>query len=163
MDELLGLEDQLLLRSDRAKEELEALRAQIDAFQKCLRATAPSVATIADSCNVWVDRSKFTVGLGTKSCFLGNTKEFALFDFLNKRRGGFIPWKDLAVEVWGDSVNVEQNTVQKFLSTLRGKLREVGIHSPRKQDLQAPLPPERFLVVDGGQKGHYRLIVLPST
>lgn len=73
-----------------------------------------------------VDRDTFTVQYVGKECELRNTKEFALFERLNRRPGQYFSIDTLIQDVWNDEPT-EKNTIQRTVSNLRRKLREAGL------------------------------------
>lgn len=91
-----------------------------------------------------VDGDTFSVSYRGKSCQLRNTKEFALFERLNRRPGQYFSNDTLIQDVWGDAL-VERNTVQRTVSNLRQKLSEAGFEG---------------IEIDGTtNRGHYALIL----
>jgi DNA-binding response OmpR family regulator len=94
-----------------------------------------------------LDPEGFEARLGNQSCFLGNTREFALLARLNRRPGRYVSYDHLRDDVWND-IETETNTIQRTVSNLRRKLRDAGLTS---------------VEIDGRQKSHYRLGVVPTS
>jgi hypothetical protein len=92
-----------------------------------------------------IDHTKFEARQGNNCCSLGNTLEFRLLDRLHQGRGQYLSNATLMQDVWNDA-QVQKNTIQKTISNLRRKLNEEFSTS---------------LVIDGSQKGHYRLVWSP--
>jgi len=90
-----------------------------------------------------VESETFTVRLGEKSCFLGHTVEFRLLERLNRRPGLFVSIDTFRASVWKDEYTAK-NTIQRTVCNLRRKLRDAGLTG---------------ILIDGGQKDHYRLIL----
>jgi 7-cyano-7-deazaguanine synthase in queuosine biosynthesis len=118
----------------------------------CGRRTTPSaqVSVQADanrpSDQFVIDRARFEVTCANASCFLGNTIEFRLLDRLNQSRGRYVAVPTLADEVW-QRAETSKNTVQTTVSNLRRRLRCAGLS---------------LVIIDGRQKGFYRLEIQPS-
>jgi 7-cyano-7-deazaguanine synthase in queuosine biosynthesis len=93
-----------------------------------------------------LDVERFEARVGIRTCFLGNTNEFRLLDRLNRRPGRYVSNDHLREDVWGD-IETEKNTIQRTVSNLRRKLRGSGLTS---------------VVIDGQQRGHYRLEIMTS-
>jgi hypothetical protein len=95
-----------------------------------------------------IDSEGFEARLGNlPPCFLGNTKEFALLVRLNHRPGRYVSYDQLREDVWGD-IETAKNTIQRTATNLRRKLHDAGLTS---------------VVIDGTQKGYYRLAVVTSS
>ncbi|HEV3003725.1 MAG TPA: winged helix-turn-helix domain-containing protein, partial [Pirellulales bacterium] len=94
----------------------------------------------------FIDLETFTVRCGKKECRLPNGREYAVLRRLCRRPGAYVNVDSLIEEVWRDYGEVEKNTVQKTIGTLRTKLRNCGIVEIR---------------IDGGKTDHYA--VLPAT
>jgi 7-cyano-7-deazaguanine synthase in queuosine biosynthesis/DNA-binding winged helix-turn-helix (wHTH) protein len=107
----------------------------------------PTNSTTDGANQLVIDPERFEARLGSKVCPLGNTYEFALLNRLNGSRGRYVEYDHLRDDVWGD-IETEKNTIQRTVSNLRRKLREAGMTA---------------VVIDGKQKGHYRLEVETST
>lgn len=73
-----------------------------------------------------VDHETFSVKYMGVECELRNTKEFALFERLNRRPGQYFSLDVLIQDVWDDELT-QKNTVQRTFSNLRRKLREAGM------------------------------------
>lgn len=101
-----------------------------------------NVAGGGPSTNLIVDEDHFSISFQGKHCELRNTHEFALMSRFANSPGVFIPNGDLKDDIWGrDDVN--DNTVQRTVSSLRRRLRESNILE---------------LVIDGKtNRGHYAL------
>ncbi|VTU02517.1 unnamed protein product : Uncharacterized protein OS=Desulfovibrio aespoeensis (strain ATCC 700646 / DSM 10631 / Aspo-2) GN=Daes_1584 PE=4 SV=1: QueC [Gemmataceae bacterium] len=108
------------------------------------RATTP--APPAASRDFCVVRETFSVTYDGHSCDLGNTLEFRFVERLHRARGTYLPIPVIGKDVWDDEA-VSKNAVQAVASNLRRKLRRLEL-------------PEDF--VDGSQKGHYGLRLLPT-
>ncbi len=92
-----------------------------------------------------LDGETFEARLGNGRCFLGHTMEFALLERLNRRPGRFISIQVLREDVWHEQLT-EKYTIQRTVSNLRRKLRDAGLVG---------------LEIDGSQRNHYRLTLLP--
>ena len=90
-----------------------------------------------------IDRDRFTVSYGGKSCFLGNTMLFRLMERLAHSPGIYIPHHTIAEDVWGDE-GTDSRSIHKQASLLRLQLCAAGIDT---------------IVIDGKTRGHYRLIL----
>jgi hypothetical protein len=90
-----------------------------------------------------LDPEKFEVRFASRTCFLGNTKEYRLLQRLLRRPGVFVSVNSLLDDVWRDSP-VEKNTIQRTVSNLRRKLREGRMEA---------------ITIDGRQAGCYRLVI----
>jgi 7-cyano-7-deazaguanine synthase in queuosine biosynthesis len=94
-----------------------------------------------------LDRNQFQAVWAGRPCFLGCTMEYRLLEHLNQRPGHFLPVTTIAEDVWGDA-GTGKNTIQATVSNLRRLLRDAGCHG---------------VVIDGSQRGHYRLTIQPDT
>ena len=89
-----------------------------------------------------VDQDTFSVEFNGCRCELRNTKEFWLFERINRRPGQYFPNATLIQDVWNDE-HTEKNTIQRTISNLRRKLRDAGIEG---------------IEIDGTtNRGHYAL------
>lgn len=94
-----------------------------------------------------VDRDTFTVRYNGRICELRNTKEFALFERINRRPGQYFSIDTLIQDVWNDELT-EKNTIHRTVSSLRSKLRAAGFDE---------------VEIDGKtNRGHYALKILPQ-
>jgi DNA-binding response OmpR family regulator len=89
-----------------------------------------------------IDREGFRVFWKNKIYTFKNTKEFLILAYLASNFGSWVPVNSLHNHVWKDSV-VETNTVQKTVSNLRRRLKELGIADS--------------LTIDGSNRDHYML------
>jgi len=69
-----------------------------------------------------VDRAMFCVHWEGRSCFLGNTTTFRLFDCLARRPDRYVPHRHLLIDAWEGSV-VNVRTIRSVVRHLRHKLR----------------------------------------
>ena len=89
-----------------------------------------------------VDKDTFTVEFNGRRCELRNTKEFWLFERLNRRPGQYFSNDVLIHDVWNDE-HTEKNTIQRTMSNLRRKLRDAEFEG---------------IEIDGtSNRGHYAL------
>jgi len=89
-----------------------------------------------------IDREGFRLIWQGKIYTLKDTKEFWVLAHLGRNYGSWVHFRNLLTEVWTDS-QVESNTVQKTVSNLRKKLKELGISDG--------------LTIDGSNRDHYML------
>lgn len=89
-----------------------------------------------------IDKAGFRVFWKGKIYTFKNTKEFLILAYLASNFGSWVPVNSLHNHVWKDSV-VETNTVQKTVSNLRRRLKELGIADS--------------LTIDGSNRDHYML------
>jgi 7-cyano-7-deazaguanine synthase in queuosine biosynthesis len=94
---------------------------------------------------VVVDSETFQVRVGSKSCFLGNSREFWVVERLQRARGKFVTLDTLRDDVWDDS-SVEKNTIQRTVSNARRKFRKDGFNG---------------VTINGTEQGTYQLVVNP--
>lgn len=92
-----------------------------------------------------VDEKTFTAYFAGKDCFLGNTMEFWVLARLNQTPGVYVSYNDFRDDVWKND-QTENNTIQRTISNLRRKLRDK--HMTEVQ-------------INGQEKGHYQLVLLP--
>jgi 7-cyano-7-deazaguanine synthase in queuosine biosynthesis len=92
-----------------------------------------------------LDGDRFLAVWETRPCFLGNTMEYRLLARLHESPGQFVPVQTLAEQVWGDA-ETRKNTIQTTVTNLRRRLRDTKLFGVR---------------IDGSQRGHYRLDVVP--
>ena len=85
-----------------------------------------------------VDRDTFTAHYDGRHCALGNTKEFALVEFLSQRAGIYVSFDTLGKVVW-DNEDTSRGTIQRTASYLRAALRDHGMSA---------------IDIDGSQRRH---------
>jgi hypothetical protein len=90
-----------------------------------------------------LDTETFDAVFAGRRCFLGNTKEFALLEYLNGRPGKYVTYDSIRLGVW-QTIDVEKNNIQRTVSNLERRLHDNGLSA---------------VVIDGKQKGHYRLVL----
>ena len=88
--------------------------------------------------------SNFSVKYKGQECFLGNHKPFAILERLNRTPKDFVSLETLRQDIWGVIDLVDDETIQKHVSNLRKKLEKAGVDG---------------IVIDGEQRGHYRLVL----
>ena len=108
-------------------------------FWRSHRAESPSRAA-ANSPTV--DRDTFVVRFRGKTCFLGNSLPFRLFERLLHRPNTYVTYEDLFSEVW-QGVRSEE-AVRSVVKRLRAMLRQCGMA-------------ELATAIDGSVSGHYAL------
>jgi DNA-binding response OmpR family regulator len=115
--------------------------ASIDAAKVSDAAASEQPASIG-AAKLVLDKETFTASYKGKQCFLGNTKDYALLERLNRRTGVYLDIEyNLIQDVWRGE-DPEKGTVQKTVSNLRKKLKEAGFEG---------------VVIDGTQKNCYAL------
>ncbi len=80
----------------------------------------------AETPRLTIDAETFTVTYAGVTCELKNTKEFAVLARLNIRPGVYVSIDEVITAGWEDS-DIEENTVQQTISSLRRKLKTAGI------------------------------------
>ncbi len=73
--------------------------------------------------NFDVDRERFSVRWGNKTCQLGNTKQFLMMEALATNCARFLSFSDLAEQMGGD----DQDDIRPIRSRLRSALRDAGM------------------------------------
>jgi hypothetical protein len=94
-------------------------------------------------CRLECDEATFEARFRGRACFLGNTVEFRLLGRLARQPGTYVSYAALRDDVWGDDQTAD-NTIQRTACNLRRRLSRAGLDG---------------VEVDGGQRGHYRLVV----
>lgn len=91
-----------------------------------------------------IDRTTFTVHWGGKSCFLGNTLPFKLFERLARRPNQLVPCDQLLDDVW--QCCRSRDAMRSVVKVLRQKLSQAGM-----EDLA--------VAIDGTTARHYGLML----
>lgn len=91
------------------------------------------------------DRRTFTACWRGRSCFLGNTLLFRLFERLARSPNSYIPHVDLLDDVWDGPR--EGSTIRGVVKRLRDQLAQHGMD-------------ELSRAIDGGNSGHCGLMVV---
>ncbi len=89
-----------------------------------------------------IDRETLTITYRGRSCFLGRTLPFRLFDRLACRPNVYVSYEDLLTDVW-DGERTD-DAIRSVVKTLRGKLRKAGMNQLAD-------------AIDGSVPGHYAL------
>jgi DNA-binding response OmpR family regulator len=92
-----------------------------------------------------VDRDTFSVRYRGLECFLGFTMDFLLLERFQRSRGIYLSIRTLMQDVWPLGKVIDDATVQKTVSNLRKKLKAKELSDK--------------IVIDGSQRGHYRLVL----
>jgi DNA-binding response OmpR family regulator len=87
----------------------------------------PAIQPIVDSRQPRVDRDLFTVVVGRRRCFLGNTVSFRLIERLLRQPNKYVSVTELEAEVWGGGVRTRE-AVRSAVKILRRRLREAKMH-----------------------------------
>jgi len=81
--------------------------------------------TIARIGDLEIDCDKFTLKKNGQRIFL-SAKEFALLDFLIKRRGKVVSRQEIMEHLWDENIDPFSNTVEVHIMTLRKKIEDPG-------------------------------------
>lgn len=141
-------------RWDAAKAIVTACADDILAFVKTSDPTCPLAslqrrhypATVLDrvSGRLIADRGTLSINWDGRTCYLGFTLPFQLFEALACRPNRYIPVEDLLDEVWSQVRS--DAAVRSVVRDLRSRLREAGM-----ADLAA--------AIDGSNRGRYGLML----
>lgn len=95
-----------------------------------------------------VERAAFSLTWKSRSCYLGNTLPFRLFERLARRPGHYLPVSQLAGELW-DGPRAP-STVRSVVSDLRTRLSRGGLRDLAQR-------------IDGSNAGYYGLSLEASS
>jgi DNA-binding response OmpR family regulator len=93
--------------------------------------------------DVVVDRATFTVRWHGRSCFLGSSLPFRLFERLSRRPNQFVSYEQLYDEVW--FAQRSREAVRSVVKVLRQKLIRAGMRGLAQ-------------AIDGRTRDHYMLV-----
>ncbi len=141
-------------RWDAAKAIVTACADDILRFVRTSDPTCPSAslrnrrypATVLDhaSGRLVADRGTLSINWDGRTCYLGFTLPFQLFEALARRPNRYIPVEDLLDEVWADVRS--DAAVRSVVRDLRSRLRAAGM-----ADLAE--------AIDGSNRGRYGLLL----
>lgn len=132
---------------ERIQAELAIAQAALDQAQALvaeLETEPPAELTPRDPHAPQLDRRRFSVRFDHKELALGNTRHFAILEFLARRPGWYSTRAELLKAVWGANMVITDNAVTQAVSRLRGLLREGDMATLAN-------------AVDGDQAAHYTL------
>ena len=138
-------------KADLLAASLTCLRSSLVKLQESLPGTecmppAASVLRRARAANAelaLIDEAVFSVILGKRRCFLGNTLPFRFFVRLHRQPNLYVSYEQLLVDVWEDQFRTRE-AIRSVAKDLRSRLRRDQMN-------------ELADAIDGSVAGHYAL------
>lgn len=130
---------------DKREAALE-VRAAASAGNAPLRAPAADGTETPEASGPVLNEEQFVVRFRGKTCFLGNTKGFHLLRILVENRDRYVSRSTLVELVW-DQALITEGAIESVVTKVRKALRAAGLDE---------------LLIDGSNRGHYQLTILPT-